>query len=343
MAYGYRIFSPIEPQAAAAENASVESALRIPRLIDGELVIDEARTVSFGDIPANVLLTCPGIRCFFDIRLAGGEGSGGNIKTVDRFARTLANALGGAAVAHDSGAVFIGENTAGYVIPPVNSATPMLTLSCHFMPSASFEKYAEAFVALLESCLPCALPVKYGQNDTPEFEFAAESKEHLIGFLKNTPAPVWYAHAPATHVLISDAVRPSECDGLRASRVAVTVSAAVWEYPEWQFALRRLLCGMMSLFDGFFGQIVPSEKLGVAAWWWQGLPSETGYIFAVGEPYRTLITDDGKNISDDPAFAVFDGDNAPQIPRELISFPRSGKHGDAVRRTGFTRADKIPF
>ena len=70
MAYGYRIFSPIEPQAAAAENASVESALRIPRLIDGELVIDEARTVSFGDIPANVLLTCPGIRCFFDIRLA---------------------------------------------------------------------------------------------------------------------------------------------------------------------------------------------------------------------------------------------------------------------------------
>lgn len=32
------------------------------------------------------------------------------------------------------------------------------------------------------------------------------------------------------------------------------------------------------------------------------LPSETGYIFAVGEPYRTLITDDGKNISDDPAF-----------------------------------------
>lgn len=167
MAYGYRIFSPIEPQAAAAENASVESALRIPHLIDGELVIDEARTVSFGDIPANVLLTCPGIRCFFDIRLAGGEGSGGNIKTVDRFARTLANALGGAAVAHDSGAVFIGENTAGYVIPPVNSATPMLTLSCHFMPSASFEKYAEAFVALLESCLPCALPVKYGQNDTP--------------------------------------------------------------------------------------------------------------------------------------------------------------------------------
>ncbi len=343
MAYGYRIFSPIEPQAAAAENASVESALRIPRLIDGELVIDEARTVSFGDIPANVLLTCPGIRCFFDIRLAGGEGSGGNIKNVDRFAQTLANVLGGAAVANNSGTVFIGENTAGYVIPPVNSVTPMLTLSCHFMPSSPFEKYAAAFVSLLESGLPCALPVKYGQNDTPEFEFTATGKEHFIKFLESTPAPVWYAHAPVTHVLISDATRPSECAGLRASRVAVTISAAVWEYPEWQFALKRLLCGMMSLFDGFFGQIVPSEKLGVAAWWWQGLPSEAGYAFAVGGPYRSLITDIGKNISDDPAVALFDGDNAPQIPRELISFPRSGKHGDAVRRTGFTRADKIPF
>lgn len=102
---------------------------------------------------------------------------------------------------------------------------------------------------------------------------------------------------------------------------------------------------MMTLFDGFFAQIVPSEQLGTAAWWWQGIPQSTGYVFTVGKPYMSLIPDCGseKNISKNDGFAMFDENALPIIPQELISIPQRNAHNRAITRDDFMPAASIPL
>ena len=347
MFHGIDVYTPFDPVAVAESNSAVASALQIPKLIDNRLIAENAISVSMADIPAKVFFECPGIRYVTHIGLEHEEtAESGNLRSLYKFANGLTNAADGIMLDLTTGSTVRGNEASAYDIPAVGTYTPMLTLSCHYLPRKPISAYADAFVSMLEKYLPAALPVAYGSKDEPEFIFESCGKQHLIEFLQNEPAPVWYSHAPVTHVLISDATRPADdSDELRVSRVAITLPEAVWKYDEWQFALRRVLCSMMQIFGGSFGQIVPSEKIGVAAWWWRGIPRETGYLFAVGEPDRSLIKCDpgAIDMSDDPNFSVFGQDSTPFIPVALVSVHKKKRLGGQVCRDMFTVAADIPL
>lgn len=344
--HGIDVYTPHDPIAEAADNSSVEAALRLPKLIDNALITEDTRSVSMADIPTSVLFRCPGMRFVTHIGLASEEiAESGNLRSLRKFANELANAACGAVYDPATDSVFPGNTTGSYVFPTVGSYTPMLTIACHYLPTAPFSKHADEFVSMLEKNLPSALPHTYGSEDRTSFDLSVCGRHHFINFIKSEPAPVWYPHYPVTHVLISDATRPADAEGFRASRIALTVPVAVYEYDEWRFALRNVLGGMMHIFNGFFGQIVSSEKLGIAAWWWRGLPCETGYMFALGEPYLSLIPYDSavRNLSDDPGYALFEQNSAPMIPKTLISFPKKQWRVMQSPRDAFGIAADIPF
>ncbi len=342
----FTLYTVTDPKAVAADDSALESALNTPHLIDNSVLLGDAEPVSEADIPTKVLFSCCDITHAMHLALEHDEEpASGNYRSFRKFLANLVSASGGVAFCAATDEVITGENTHVYVYPSVNEYTPMLTVACFYMPDKPFSVYAERFVDGLAELLPFALPRTYGKSETPEYIYSDNKKQQLIDFLKNEQAPVWYATAPVTHVLISDATRKVSADGFRASRVALSVCASVWEYPEWRYALTRVLKFMMTLFDGFFAQIVPHEQLGTAAWWWQGIPKNTGYVFAVGKPYMPLIPDCGseKNISKNDRFAMFDENALPIIPQELISFPKHGAHNRAITRDDFTPAALIPL
>ena len=344
--YEVRIYTHNAPETLSTEDALVENALRLPQLIDNELSVDESVTVAPEDIPASVLFSSPGIRYMTRVRLAHDEEDrSGNLRAAGKFARNLTDALGGVMLIPGDPEPVISDRAERYVIPPINSYTPMLMLACYFMPTRPVSDFEEELVASFEEILPSALPELYGLSETPEFSYAECGREHFVNFLRTASAPVWYAHSPVTHVLISDATRSMDSKDFRASRIALTIPEAMWEYSEWQSALQRLLCRSMELFGGFFGQIVPCNRIGVAAWWWQGIPRELGFLCAFGEPYKSLIPDCSgeKNISDRSSLALFESGRMPLIPEELISEPNRRSGSASLRRSSFRPAKKNPL
>ena len=124
----------------------------------------------------------------------------------------------------------------------------------------------------------------------PDCEYS--DKNAFIEFLKDTPAPVWYAQKPLTHVHINDANRAeAKRAGLRTNRISIRMPDALYEIEEWKFALRRLLKSLTQTVGGFFGQICRGES-GVVSWWWQGVPLELGVACTLAEQAAfSLVTD----------------------------------------------------
>lgn len=346
MAHEIDIYTPQDPRVIANDNSAVEKALRIPKLIDNELRITDTVAIDADDIPARAFFAVRKLRYVTHVSLVCEVPQEDiSFKSAARYAKELTDVMGGVYINVQSNEMYVSNAAERFYYSPPSQYTPMIMLACYYLPRAPFALYVDEFVALLDKYFPFALPRKYGSGNDTCFELSKQGVEHFLEFIKKDSAPVWLANFPITHVLISDATRCANHDGFRVSRVALTMPADVWKYTEWQFALRRLLCGMMHLFDGFFAQLVPSDKQGVASWWWQGIPRECGMLFALGEPYRSLVTGDADSadLSEDPKYALYVSDNAPVIPNDLISAPQKRKNGAALSRSMFGVADRIPF
>ena len=170
-------------------------------------------------------------------------------------------------------------------------------------------------------------------------------KNAFIEFLNDTPAPVWYAQKPVTHVHINDANRAeAKREGLRVNRISIRMPDALYEIEEWKFALRRLLKSLTLTVGGFFGQICRGES-GVVSWWWQGVPLELGVACTFGEPYYSLIPDcaeKGEKIAESVAY--FEEPYGPYVPTELVSMPKKKLFGkERLYPDDFARAAKMPI
>ncbi len=343
MPHKVSIYTPLSPVEAAADNAETEKALRLPRVTDNEIIRGDTVAIAPENIPMAVLLSCPALQYLIEAELSKPESDGsGNLAALHRYAKRLADAAGGIAVFSDTSEIYIGNESERFLYPALNEYTPMLTLACFFEPRIAISEISEQLISLLEAYMPPALPSEYGVSEPPEHKYIGESKRaELTDFLKNEPAPVWYAHYPITHVLISDAARRTAAPGLRASRIALTLPLSVWEYTEWQMALKRLLCELMRLTNGFFGQIVPSDKLGVAAWWWQGIPSEVGYTFMLGEPYASLVSSEG--CVHRGGINIYTASQATLIPAELVSHSIKRRTSHVLCRHDIRAAASIPI
>ena len=206
----------------------------------------------------------------------------------------------------------------------------MLTLSVWFGCDKNFTDLYGDIISLLEKEMPFALPSRYGKEMPPECEYA--DKNSFIEFLKDTPAPVWYAKKPITHVHVNDANRAeAKRAGLRVNRISIRMPDALYEVEEWKFALRRLLKSLTLTVGGFFGQICRGES-GVVSWWWQGVPLELGVACTFGEPYYSLIPDCAeKGIKLAENVAYFEEPCGPYVPTELVSMPKKKLFGGKER------------
>lgn len=317
---------------------SPDEEWRLPKINDCKLELIEKKEVALGEIPAGILLAVGGISSLTHFRLSEFEGESAPVYA-RKFALKTAEALDGVLEETGREPVFCTEK----LLPPALSEyTPMLTLSVWFEGKSFSELYGE-IVSILERELPLALPSKFGSKMPPEREYS--DRAEFIEFLKDTPAPVWYAQRPVTHVLINDAERVTvKREGLRTNRISIRIPDALYEIEEWKFALRRLLKTLTLACGGFFGQICRGES-GVVSWWWQGVPLELGVACTFGEPYYSLIPDcaeKGERIGEGAAY--FEEPYGPYVPTELVSMPKKQFGGrDRLYPDDFTVAANMPI
>lgn len=289
---------------------------RLPKISDCKLELIENREAGMGEIPADILLSAVGIRSLVHFRLSEYENENSKIYA-RKFALKTAKELDGVLEESGENNVFFTEKP----VPPVlNEYTPMLTLSVWFE-EKSFPSLFEDIVALLEREFPFALPSKYGEKTPPDREYT--DRTEFIEFLANTPAPVWYAQKPVTHVHVGDCERAeAKREGLRVNRLSIRMPDELYETEEWKFALRRLLKSLTILTGAFFGQICRGES-GVVSWWWRGIPLELGVACTFGAPYYSLIPDaidKGEIFAE--GYSYFEEPNGPYVPIELVSSPK---------------------
>ncbi len=312
---------------------------RLPKINDCVLELIEQKEVELDEIPAEILLSVSGIKHLFAFRISEYEGES-SLGYARKFAQKLAGQLSG--VLEENGKPF--EYHTEKLIPPaVTEFTPMLTLSVWFDKDKKFTELFESILSILEKEFPLALPEKYGDKMPPEREYTTDRAE-FIEFLKDTPAPVWYARRPVTHVHINDAVRAdAKREGLRVNRISIRMPDAIYEVEEWKFALRRLLKSLTLACGGFFGQICRGES-GVVSWWWQGVPLELGVACTFGEPYWSLIPDcaeKGEQIGEHIAY--FEEPNGPLVPEEILSLPKRKFGSGRLYPDDFTVAKEMPL
>ncbi len=311
--------------------------VRLPKINDCLLEMIEQREVGFDEIPAEILLSVKGIKHLFAFRISEYEGES-SLGYARKFAHKLASQLEGAA--EESGKPI--EYCTEMLLPPaVTEFTPMLTLSVWFDKDKNFTELFDKIVSVLEREFPLALPEKYGDKMPPEHGYTVN--DEFIEFLKKTPAPVWYARRPVTHVHINDANRTeAKREGLRVNRISIRMPDALYEVDEWKFALRRLLKSLTAACGGFFGQICRGES-GIVSWWWQGVPLELGVACTFGEPYWSLIPDcaeHGEQIGEHIAY--FEEPNGPLVPDDILSLPKRKLGRGRLYPDDFTVAKELP-
>ncbi len=295
---------------------------RLPKISDCTLELIDNREATREEIPAEILLSLDGICHLVHARLSDYEFESSE-QYARKFALKLAGSLDGAVEETGKPIAFCAEK----LLPPqITEFTPMLTLSVWFPCEKQFSELYENIVSLLQRELPFALPSKYGKDMPPEQVYS--DKDAFVEFLKDTPAPIWYAQNPVTHVHINDANRAeAKRAGFRANRISIRMPDALYEIDEWKFALRRLLKSLTLTVGGFFGQISRGES-GVVSWWWQGVPLELGVACTFGEPYYSLIPDcaeKGEKIAEGVAY--FEEPYGPYVPTELVSMPKKKLFG----------------
>lgn len=318
---------------------SPDEEFRLPKINDCVYEIIEQKSVSFDEIPAEILLSVDGISSLTHLRLSQCE-SETALGYARKYAKKLAADLEGVLEESGKEKVYCVEK----LLPPqITEYTPMLTLSVWFDGEKTFSDLYGGIISILEREFPPALPSKYGENMPPEHDYT--DKDAFIEFLKNTPAPVWYAQRPVTHVHINDARRTEvKREGLRVDRISIRMPDALYEVEEWKFALRRLLKSLTAACGGFFGQICRGDS-GVVSWWWQGVPLELGVACTFGEPYYSLIPDcAGKGEQIGEIIAYFEEPNGPYVPMELVSSPKKKVFAkDRLYPDDFTHAANMPI
>ena len=219
---------------------------RLPKISDCSFELIEDREVTLGEIPSDILLSMDGIRYLVHARLSDYEFESA-VEYARKFAHKLAKSLDGAVEETDRATVFCGDT----ILPPqITEYTQMLTLSVWFSAEKNFTDLYGDIIALFEKEFPYALPSRYGKEMPPATDYS--DKTAFIEFLSDTPAPVWYARRPVTHVHVNDANRAeAKREGLRVNRISIRMPDALYEIEEWKFALRRLLKSLTLTVGGF--------------------------------------------------------------------------------------------
>ena len=201
----------------------------------------------------------------------------------------------------------------------------------------------DAFLALLERCVPEALPKRYGLWEPPRHVFEETGREHLMAFLSEHMGEVivWYANRPAVGCSFSvrlscEWLRTGDRTQWRCNHASFSVEAVALSQPVWPVALHRLWRQMSLLLHPFFGDLrtlhgfdgrpprvfhtAETESNPTSSWFWKGIPPRLGHALVVGHPYIDVWPElaPRAELHEDLLFASTDDWTSPQDVAELV-------------------------
>jgi hypothetical protein len=183
----------------------------------------------------------------------------------------------------------------------------------------------ESIIECMETHLPEALPVRYGEYEPPKFRFAETGRAHLLDtlvqeYLVRTGGLVWQPTRPALQVslLVAPVVRVADC-GWRCHRLTLSVTVSALDQPGWQYALEHFWRALARRVRAFYSDVRTlggyvfsgrylcatreAEQHPICAWFWAGIPRTAGHAVALGEPYLSLWTEFGSAAHHEDAIA----------------------------------------
>jgi hypothetical protein len=260
-------------------------------MIKGHAVsVGESVAAEPEDMPAEVLLSVPGIQYLTDIHVEPILTDNANIDKVLRYAKRLSKEASGVVEDPQTGLVHTPQGSRTASLPPIARDDPTVSLSWYMDTSSPLKDKLCAFVDLLKEIMPQALPRRYGSWEPPQYKLAETGLAHLKEFLVQEPSPVWYASKPVAYVFLNDAcAAPFSAKDYRCNHIELMMQASCLNLTNWNYTAKKLLRQAAVLLKPFYAETVISGESGVCSWWWKGLPAAMGSSIIIGPPYSRLM------------------------------------------------------
>lgn len=246
---------------------------------------------------------------------------------VRKSAKEIAKAAHGVVEDPQDDAIITPAGVKRYVPPKGEKKFSVLNFSWWFMTDVLMkEEGREAFLNLLERCLPEALPKRYGTYEPPEYKLEEKGKGHLETFLGThlNDIIVWYPQRPVTKLhLCCPHPLGGDVRGFRSNLLEIEIESTVLEQPGWNQTLERLWRQMTRLLQPIYGdvrtvdnQVRMGATVGMMAtdwnqnfdevtrgWFWRGIPRKLGHAVVLGHEYQRLWPEFTKHATMDDGFA----------------------------------------
>ena len=304
MSYDLRIWTTQAPNLA---DLRTEAAREEAQSRGGwALHVGDAAAVEPEDVPAEISETLPGVAFVVDLALQPVSAPTAAQKALRKVAMAIAREAHGAIEDPQLGEVTLGKGVRRYTALPADDDASLLTMGFWFASGPLIEPSgAPGLLDVLSSCLPEAMPARYGKFEPPANRLEAQGRDHLIAFMQQNwyDGGVYYPSAPVAHFHLS-VPQPigAMAIGYRCGRLTLDVASGVLSQPGWHAAVVHLWRELVRFVQPFYSDVrhlshytrargrhwinARTERHPVCSWWWSGIPV-AGPVFAqaLGDPY----------------------------------------------------------
>jgi hypothetical protein len=324
-----------------------------------QIALEASTRVEPEDVPEEVAGLLPGIGWLTELNLEG-DAPNAAMALARKSAKEIAKAAHGVVDDPQEDSIITPAGVKRYVPPKGEKKFSVLSFSWWFMTDVlTKHEGREAFLDLLEKCLPEALPKRYGTFEPPEYKLEETGREHLEGFLGAhlDDIIVWYPQRPVTKVHVG-CPNPAggDAQGFRSNLLEIEIESAVLDQPGWKQALDRLWHEMTRLLEPIYGQVHTVHSrvrmgatVGMTAadflkimnfaeitrsWFWRGIPRKLGHAVVLGREYQKLwpvflrhaVMDGGFAFATTMSWETDEdlGDVFGAAPNELVLLPGEG-------------------
>jgi hypothetical protein len=307
MSYDLRIWTTLPPKLGDLRLATTHEQPR-PRA-GWDLHIGEAAAVEPEDVPEEIAEALPGVAFVVDVSLQPINAPRAGQQALRKIATAIAREAHGAIEDPQAGEVTLGKGVRRYTALPADDDASLLSMCFWFASGPLIEPAgAPGLLDVLSTCLPEAVPARYGKFEPPANRLAALGRDHLVAFMQQNwhDGGVYYPSPPVAHFHLSIPQQVGATRmGYRSGLLAIDVAAGALAQPGWQAAVLRLWRELVRFVQPFYSDVrhlhhytrargrhwynARTDRHPVCSWWWSGIPV-AGPVCAqaLGEPYIGL-------------------------------------------------------
>jgi hypothetical protein len=225
-----------------------------------------------------------------------------------RFARRLAQTLGGAAVDQQTDEIWVRGTSRGVLKPQRGTRISVLTLRWYAITDSVPIDAAATYTSLCRNYLPEALPRRFGEFEPLQSKLADTGDSGFANAWRAATSLLFFSASPPC-IAGSMYAGPSETHPRKVWVMTLDVLRDPFTDPRWRDALRRLFVAIADGIDCFFASaevtrgtlwngrsggadaqtewpIMPARIQG-----WMGLPPYPVWWSWYADPYRDLVSD----------------------------------------------------